>query len=201
MSTLATKPNKAAALARVQALVAGITKHFPNGSFTLGTTTVTAAALIQEIQDLEQAMIALNVAQGNAKDAMVVLRKKEVDIAPQLRAFHHYLLAAFSNSTPTLADFGLQPPKTAKPLASEKRTTATVKMRATRAARGTMSKKQKLAITGNVTGIVVTPITQGPASPGAAPAAPPAASPAAPPATTATPAAVSPAASTPVAPR
>jgi hypothetical protein len=199
MSTIASRPNKTAALARVQAFVAGITKHFPNGSFTLGNTTYTAAALIQEFQALEQAIVALNAAQGNARDAMAALRKKEVDVAPLTRAFKHFLLASFSNSTPTLADFGLQPPKTAKPLASEQRTTATVKMRATRAARGTMGKKQKLAIKGNVTGIVVTPVTE-PASPGASPAAPPAASPAASPATTATTAAA-PAASTSVAPR
>jgi hypothetical protein len=39
-------------------------------------------------------------------------------------------------------------------------------MRATRKARGTASKKQKLAIKGDVTGVVVTPVT--------APTAPPA---------------------------
>ena len=47
-------------------------------------------------------------------------------------------------------------------------------MRATRLARGTTSKKQKLAVKGDVTGVIVTPVTHaGPSpSPTAAPAEP-----------------------------
>ena len=69
-----------------------------------------------------------------------------------------------------------EPPKARTPLTSAEKTAAAAKAKATRAARGTTSKKAKLKVTGNVTGVTVTPIT--------APAAPPAAT--AQPATTTT---------------
>ena len=46
-----TSNTKAAALAHVQALIAGTQKHFPNGSFTLGNTTYTSASLVQVLQE------------------------------------------------------------------------------------------------------------------------------------------------------
>jgi hypothetical protein len=56
-------------------------------------------------------------------------------------------------------------------LGTEKRATATAKARATRLARGTKGKKQKLAIRGDVTGVTVTPIVASP-SPAPTPVAP-----------------------------
>jgi hypothetical protein len=164
MSAISSKPNKATALARVQALVAGTLKHFPNGSFTLGKTVYTTAALIQALQSQENALVALNMAQANAKDAVSALRTVETAVAPLVRDYKRFVLATFSTATQELADFGLQPPKARKPLNSEKRAAATAKMRATRKVRGTTSRKQKLAIKGDVTGVVVTPVSSPPAS-------------------------------------
>jgi hypothetical protein len=173
MSTIGTKPNKATALAQVQALVAGTLKHFPSGSFTLGNTAYTTATLVQALQSLEQALTTVTAAQASAKDAVAALRGVETSVGPLLRDYKRFVLATFSTATTQLADFGLQAPKATKPLPSEKRVAATAKLRATRAARGTTSKKQKLAIKGDVTGVVVTPVTHpsAPSSP-AAPATP-----------------------------
>jgi hypothetical protein len=63
-----------------------------------------------------------------------------------------------------LADFGLQPPKARKPLTNEQRAAAVAKLRATRAARGTTSKKQKLSVKGDVTGVQITPVRTAPAA-------------------------------------
>ncbi len=198
MSTTTLKPNKAAALAQVQALVAGTLKHFPNGSFTLGNTAYTTATLVQALQNLEQALVALNAAQAGVKDAMTALHSVEATVVPLVRDYKRFLLATFSTATQQLADFGLQAPKARTPLASEKRVAATAKMRATRTARGTTSRKQKLAVKGNVTGVLVTPVTLSSASSSAA------ASPAVVTSAAASPAAasqaVSPAAPSPVAP-
>ncbi len=174
MSAILSQKSKAAALAQVQALVAGTMKHFPNGTFTLGNTAYTTAALIQSFQSLEKALASLNAAQSSAKDAVTALSSVEATVAPLIRDYKRFLLATFSTATSQLADFGMQAPKARKPLDSEKRTVATAKMKATRVARGTTSKKKKLAVKGNVTGVVVTPITNLPAStPAASPAAPP----------------------------
>src|SRR5260370_42069951 len=65
----------------------------------------------------------------------------------------------------------MQPPKVRTPMDSDKRAGAVAKMRATRKARGTTSRKQKLAIKGDVTGEHITPVTRAEASsPSATPA-------------------------------
>lgn len=173
MSTTTSKPNKATALAGVQALIAGTLKHFPNGQFTLGNTAYTTATLVQALQTLEHALVALNAAHISAKDAVLALHGVETNVAPLIRDYKRFVQSAFNNAPPQLADFGLQPPKAKKPLTSEQRAAATAKMKATRAARGTTSKKQKLAVKGTVTGVVVTPVhTPATASPSASPAGP-----------------------------
>jgi hypothetical protein len=180
MSTITSKQNKATALARVQALSAGIQKHFPNGSFTLGNATYTTASLVQTFKGLADALSAVDAAQASARDAVQALRVAEAKVAPLERDLRAYLRVTYSTAAAQLADFGLPPTPARKPLASEKRLTATAKMRATRAARGTTSKKQKLAVKGDVTGVLVTPVTHaGPSpSPTAAPAEPAPAGPA-----------------------
>jgi hypothetical protein len=158
-------------LTQVQALIAGTQKHFPNGSFTLGNTVYTTATLTQAFQSLENGIVALNTAHASVKDAMTALRGIVTKVGPLVRDYKRYVLSAFSTATQELADFGLRPPKVRKPLNSDERAVATAKVRSTRSARGTTSKKQKLAIKGDVTSVKITPVTE-PAPP--ATTAPPA---------------------------
>jgi hypothetical protein len=172
MSTT-TSNTKAAALAHVLALIAGTAKHFPNGSFTIGGTTYTAASLTQVLQVLANAMSARDAAQAGAKDALAAERAAQTQIGPTILAYKRLVLAAFANSAQTLADFGLTPPKARAPLTTEQRAARKAKAAATRIARGTTSRKQKLAIKGNVTGVIVTPVTAPTAAePPAAPVVP-----------------------------
>jgi hypothetical protein len=152
-------------LARVQALIAGAQQHFPNGSFTLGNVAFTTASLVQELQILADAMAKLNAAETGAKDARTALTETNATVGPLMRDFRRVVLAAFASATQTLADFGMQAPKARKPPPAEKQAAATAKRRATRKARGTTSRKQKLAIHGDVTGVTVTPITTPASSP------------------------------------
>jgi hypothetical protein len=152
-------------LARVQALIAGTLKHFPNGSFTLGNTTYTTASLVALLQSLANTMIGLNVAQLGAKDAMATQQGTQATVGPVVEAYQRFVQAAFSNAAQTIADFGLAPPKVRTPLSSAQLAARAAKTAATREARGTTSKKQKLAITGNVTGVTVTPVTAPTAAP------------------------------------
>jgi hypothetical protein len=155
-----TSNSKVAALAHVQALIAGTLQHFPNGSFTIGNVAYTTASLVQELQSLADAMLKVDTMETGARDARKALKETTAKVGPLERAFKRLVLAAFANATQILADFGLQAPKARKPLTGEKRAAATAKARATRKARGTTSKKQKLAVHGDVTGVVVTPITE-----------------------------------------
>ena len=174
MSTITSTQSKASALVHVQALMAGTEKHFPNGSFTLGNAAYTTASLVQAFKALADALTVLAAAHASTRDAVTALREAETKVTPLMRDYRNFLRATFSTAHAQLADFGLAPPKARSPLSSEKRVAAAAKMRATRAARGTTSKKQKLAVKGDVTGVLVTPITAaGPSSPPtAAPAVP-----------------------------
>jgi hypothetical protein len=173
MSTITSSKSKATALANVQALIAGTQKHFPNGQFTLGNTAYTTVSLVQTLQSLADALTAMAAAHASVKDGIAALRTTETKVGPVIRAYTSFLRATFSNATAQLGDFGLQAPKVRTPLPTEKRVTATAKLKATRTARGTTSKKQKLAVKGNVTGVTVTPITTpAPSSPAATPAGP-----------------------------
>ena len=160
---------KAEALAAVQALIAGTEKHFPNGSFMLGNVSYTTASLLQVLQGLVAEMIARSTAQATARDALNTLRGTEASTKAVRQAYLRFLRAAFNN-TQSLADFGLEPPKAPAPLTIEQKAASTAKMLATRKARGITSRKQKLAITGHVIGVTVTPITAPAASPAVQPA-------------------------------
>jgi len=159
MSSTTSTKTKAAALAHVQAIIAGTTKHFPNGSFTIGGTAYTSASLVQVFQGLANAMTARNAAEAGAKDAVAAEHATQTQVGPILLAYKRLVVAAFGNAAQTLADFGLTPPKARTPMTTEQRATRAAKAKATRVARGTTSKKQKLAVKGNVTGVTVTPVT------------------------------------------
>jgi hypothetical protein len=172
MSSITSKQNKATALARVQALIAGTQKLLPNGQFTFGSTAYTTASLVQALQGLADAFAPVDAAHASVKDSVAALRAMEAKVAPLQRAYRSYLRATFSNAA-ELSEFGLPAPKASTPLTAEQRIVATAKAAATRKARGTTSKKQKLAVKGDVTGVIVTPVTHpASATPPAAPAGP-----------------------------
>jgi len=154
-----TSKTKAAALAQLQALIAGTQKHLPNGSFTIGGTVYTSASLIQVLGTLVTAMTARIAAATGAKDALATEQATQTTVGPVALAYKNLVLAAFTNASQTLADFGLAPRKVPAPMTTEERAAKAAKAAATRKARGTTSKKQKLAVSGNVTGVIVTPVT------------------------------------------
>jgi hypothetical protein len=171
-------------LAFVLALIAGTQKYFPSASFMLGNVPFTTASLVQLFQSLAAAMIAQNTAQANATDAVAATKGLQAKVGPVIQAYQTYVLAQYAGATQTLADFGIPAPKARTPLTVEQKAAAKAKREATRIARGTTSKKQKLTVKGNVTGVIVTPVTTpaAPASPAqpvstASNATPPAAAP------------------------
>ncbi len=161
MSSSTLKRNKTIALTSVQALIAGTQKHFPNGSFTLGKAPYTSASLVAILERYETVVAALNAAHAALSDAVAARAAIEAQLDPILRDYKNYLRATFSSAATELGDFGMQPVKARTPLNADQRVLATERMRATRKARGTKGPKQKLAIKGDVTGVVVTPVPHG----------------------------------------
>jgi hypothetical protein len=167
---MSNQPDKATALANVQALIAGTQKHTPNEQMMFGNASYTTASLVELLQGLDDAYAAESAARASAKDALVALRAKKAAVDPVTRAYVLFLRARYSNATAVLSDYGLPPPKARAPVTAETRIAATAKVRATRVARGTVSKKKKLAIKGGVTGVTVTPTTTSAPAPSQAPA-------------------------------
>ena len=165
----------ATALAQVQALMAGTQKHFASGSFTLAGAPYTSAAVVQTLQSLADALSAVLAAHAGVKLSLVNLAKVMATVSPVERAYRRCVLAAYTSDPQSLADFGVPPPKPRTPRTSAQNAAAAAKAKATRIARGTTSKKQKLAVKGDVTGVSITPVTT-PAAPAPAPAAQPATS-------------------------
>jgi ABC-type transporter Mla subunit MlaD len=160
MSSNTSKPSKAVTLARVQALISGLEKHLPNGSISVGNAPFTTTSLVQLLQSQADAIAAVNAAHTSLKDALAALSATNAKVGPVTRSLRRIVQGMFAGSTQALADFGLEPPKARKPRTIEQNAAAAAKAKATRAKRGTTSKKQKLAIHGDVTGVTITPVIE-----------------------------------------
>ena len=169
---MANNKGKATAADLAKTLIEGIQKHLATGQLPIAGGTFTAAQIVAELQKL----VDLRAAVDAARAATTTKVAAETAQTPALRAFMSAIVqvvrTAFGGQADVLADFGLAPKKARTPLTVEQMAAAAAKRKATRAARGTTSKKAKKGIKGAVTGIVMTPIVAGQPVVQATPAAP-----------------------------
>ena len=166
------RKNKSNEAALAMKLVAGTEKHLAAVTqVILVGGTFTPAQLETQLQ--LQAFATLRSDVDAAKAAVKAKLEDERTKGPAMRAllaaFVGFVQAAFGGSPDILADFGLTPKKGKKPLTAEQQAAANAKRTATRKARGTMGKRKKLAIVGNVKGVTVTPIIEPSLGPAAHP--------------------------------
>jgi hypothetical protein len=164
------KLNMTTRSALAKALAAGAGKHYPAGTkLPIGGESLT----IPEIQAKLTSLASLRSDVVTARSALTAKLVTEAAQAPDLiaflDAFVQVVRGSFTGQPDVLADFGLKPPKARTPLTAEQQAAAKAKRKATRDARGTTGSKAKQAIHGDVTGVVVTPVTA--PKPAAAPAA------------------------------
>ena len=164
------KPGKKNSADRAEALSTGTTKHFPNASqtLTIGGEAYTVTQVNGNLGQIVSLRAASNDAKANAKAKVGAEKAQLPPLLLFMAAYVAFVKATFGNAPDVLADFGLVPRKARTPLTAEQKAAAKAKGKATREARGTRGPKAKQAITGNVVGVQVTPIT----APAAAPAAP-----------------------------
>jgi len=148
MSTKLT--TKATLEQRIRGLIAGTQKHPPTGSLTVDGVTYTAAALVQLLQSLADALSAVDAAKASWQNALTQQRTVQTQVLPVIRGYSNLLLAANGNAPATLADYGLTPRKAKTPLSTEAQAQAIAKNEATRKARNTMGKQQKKQVKGTV---------------------------------------------------
>jgi len=151
-------PNRPVTQARDGQVIVGIKKDLQNvSSLPIGGTTFTMATIETLIQSRIDAANAVDVARANWLQATAKYEALNAQVTPVVRGLRNYVINAFGENSPVLADFGFTPPKKAV-LTPEQNVAKALKAAATRKARGTMGKKEKLKIKGTVA-------TAGPATP------------------------------------
>jgi hypothetical protein len=116
----------------------------------LGARPITIAGKAYKPADLVkllQAEIDAANAANAARLAWIAATKSskqlQRDVAPIKRMLRAYIVTTFGESSAALADFGMSPRKPRKKLTVDEKVQAVDKLRATRAARRTMGKRQK----------------------------------------------------------
>ena len=142
-----------------QALVTGIPKYCSKSVFNIASQTYTAVQAVKLISSVLSAVSATANAKPALNDARLAEEEAVAQDGPIVTAIRDNIRVQFGDDTTTLAALAIPPKKPRQPLSAAAGLAATEKLRATRAARGTTSKKQKATISGNVTGVSITPIT------------------------------------------
>jgi hypothetical protein len=160
---MATIKNQHDRIARDLKMAAGITKHFQKkASFTLSGEKYTSEELLSLLQARTDAARTAQTARAAWLNAAAALQEQLAKTDPVFANLQQQLLSTYSPTANELADFGIAPRK--RPvLTAEQRLAAVQKRRATRNARHTLGKKQRLDVTSEVTN-VTSPATRAAAS-------------------------------------
>jgi len=144
---------------QLQALVTNLTTRAPKTSFIVAGTTYSASKVVALAKSVLTARNAASAAKGKWVDALKLKAPVEDEAIPIVTQVRGQLVSMLSNDTGALTDLAISPRKKAPALTPEQKLVAAAKGRATREARGTLSKKAKAKVRGNVTGITVTTVT------------------------------------------
>ena len=131
----------------LQQMLAGVQAVIPDGTLinTPGGSQ-SKVAIVKELTDALSEYQAIDQPQA----ALVAARKQLRDDLPSLHALYielkDALVASFGAKNPLLAQFGLKPRQTPKPLTPEQRVARAVKARQTRSLRHTGGVRQKAAV-------------------------------------------------------
>jgi hypothetical protein len=143
----------------VKAMITGVQKQAPNIVFVYAGQSFTATQLVSALQALETTGSGVAAARAAYHTAVLANDKTMQANHAFVSALRSYAQSMFAGDETALTDFGLSLPKPRKQPTAAELAARAAKAKATREARGTTSKKQKAEITGNVTGVTITPIT------------------------------------------
>jgi hypothetical protein len=151
-------PPKSTVLTELSTLMNGLEKHRPPHSFIVSGTKYPWRQVIAELRALLASGTAVVHARGALTDALKADRKLQASKTDFLNVLRLNLRTAYSHDMTTLAAFGLAPVRKRAPPTTDELILRTTKSLATRKERRTMGKRQRAAIKGKVTGVLITPI-------------------------------------------
>jgi hypothetical protein len=151
MSTL-NVPNKTTALARNKKISEGVDKYFSKvKSLTVAGDEYTPKSLIAVLNAENDASSAVDSTRAQLESELVTHRTAKVKAAAVRSALKAYILGTYGKkAVQMLGDFGMSVPKATGKRTVEAKAKAVAQNLATREARHTMGKKQKLTIKGTV---------------------------------------------------
>jgi hypothetical protein len=143
-----TNANRNGEIAADQAMVDGVEKFLATfASLPVGSQILAPADIVKVFQDRLTAAKAVLTAEAARTAAVKANRDERTKTAAFVQSFRRMVIGMFSQSPDTLAIFGVKAPRVVKKTVAAK-STAVAKGKATRTARGTKGKRQRLAITG-----------------------------------------------------
>jgi hypothetical protein len=142
---MATKSN-ATVKGALNAMIKGLQAAFgAKAPFTLAGRAYKRDDIVQILQSLLDAIEAVRIAEAQLKGARTVRANVAKRVQPIERALERFLRAVYGADSAKLLTFGVKPERPRK-VTIQTKADAVEKGRATRKARGTMGKKQRLKI-------------------------------------------------------
>ena len=158
------KTIKSLSTAQYQALLSGLPTYCATTVFTIAGTSYTTPQVVALITSILNVKLAVAPAKATWLAATQAVDEAETQDGKVVKAVRDVVALMFENAPTTLAALAIAPRKSPTPLSAAARAAANAKMEATRKARGITSKKQKAQVSGNVTGVTITPVTSSPAA-------------------------------------
>ncbi len=141
--------NKSTRLERNQNISNGLRAACPKASIPVNGKIVKAADAAKAFDDASEAEKKVIRARAQYLAAVEEARVAESKVKPMIQPLKSFVQNTFGERSDVSASFGFQPRKTGH-VTAEVRAEAALKLRATRAARGTMGSRTKAAIHGHV---------------------------------------------------
>ncbi|HEY1695109.1 MAG TPA: hypothetical protein VGG39_23235 [Polyangiaceae bacterium] len=146
-------------------LIAGLEDNYqPDDVFELPMGDMTRDAIVAVLASFVSTAEATKASNTAWRQDVQTERVAEQTATPVAAAVKAVLVGKYGKSSSKLLAYAIAPAKVAV-VTPAARAAAAAKAAATRKARGTRGSVQKQQITGNVTGVVITPMTAGPAVP------------------------------------
>ncbi len=140
--------NKRERMSRNDMIAAGLEKHCPKAVILNDGQSVKAADAMKMLKEASNAEKKATASRAQFLADVEAARAAESKVKAIIPAIKNLVSGSFGKKSPVMAEFGFGPE--ANKVTAEVRFEAVEKLRATRAARGTMGSRQKAAIHGSV---------------------------------------------------
>ena len=153
--------NKRERMSRNDMIAAGLEKHCPKAVILNDGQSVKAADAMKLLKEASNAEKKATASRAQFLADVEAARAAESKVKAIIPAIKNLVSGSFGKKSPVMAEFGFGPE--ANKVTAEVRYEAVEKLRATRAARGTMGSRQKAAIHGSVETAASAPVVATPA--------------------------------------